>query len=49
MRKAIIKIITLFVSLLILLSVSNMASAPEELRAQSLEEELQRIQEERED
>ncbi len=49
MRKAIIKIITLFVSLLVLLSVFNISADPGELRAQSLEEELQRIKEEREE
>ena len=49
MRKAIIKIITLFIGLLILLSASNMSYVPEQLQGQSLEEELQRIKEEREE
>jgi len=49
MRKTIIKIIILFTSLLVLFSVFNISSDPGELRAQSLEEELQRIKEEREE
>ncbi len=49
MRKTIIKIITLFASLLVLFSVFNISSDPGELQAQSLEEELQRIKEEREE
>ena len=49
MRKAIIKIIILFAGLLILLSVFNISSGPGQLQGQTLEEELQRIKEEREE
>ena len=49
MKKAITKIIILFAGLLILLSILNISSGPGQLQGQSLEEELQRIKEEREE
>jgi len=49
MKKTITKIIILFAGLLILLSAFNISLAPGQLQGQSLEEELQRIKEEREE
>lgn len=49
MRAATIKIIAIFTGLLILLSGFSISSGPQELQGQSLEEELQKIKEEREE
>ena len=49
MRAATIKIIAIFAGLLILLSGLSISSGPQELQGQSLEEELQKIKEEREE